>query len=241
MPIPKRTLVLAVIFLTAGSTEAVFAQQNSDLPVLAETTNGQVIRNKRLKRDVQPIPYWVDTTTLRLRDNPVAGKIVGNLDYGQKVMAYSQYENWVRVSKSENKAQWVNSDFLSNTRLSWASYNRNVPTRTSDVVAVRIKDPENRKKRIFAVRLKTADTSNAIITTRQNTAQGPLYQNRFVSCDEQRAIGVRIIGEGSNFLGAQNDVRNLSLDIYEPDQINDKANDSAENAISKFACKAQPF
>jgi len=238
---PKFTHVLASAIIALSLAPHANAQSNSDLPVLSETAANQALQNKNLKRDVQPIAYWVDATTLRLRDNPVAGKIVGQLDYGQKVLAYSQYENWVRVSKSDAKQQWVNSDFLSNSRLSWASYNRNTPSRSSDVIAVRIKDPKNRKTRIFGVRLKTADTGNALITTRQDTAQGIFYQNRFVSCSDQQVAGVRLIGEGSTFLGAQNDVRNLGLDIYDADQIEDKANDSAENAISAFACKAQAF
>jgi len=236
----KRKLTHSFIaLLIATSSSQYVAAQTNDLPILAQTN--QSLQNKYLKRDVQPIAYWVDATTLRLRDNPVAGKIVGQLDYGQKVLAYSQYENWVRVSKNESKQKWVNSDFLSNTRLSWASYNQITPTRSSDVIAVRIKDPENRKSRIFGVRLKTAETGNTLITTRQDSAQGIFYQNRFVSCDNQQAIGVRLVGEGSSFLAAQNDIRNLGLDIYDPSQISDKANDSAESAISAFACKAQDF
>ena len=236
----KLMLSLATLLMTIGSLPA-SAQNNDDLPVLNETVSEQATRSSRLTRQVQPVPYWVDAASLRLRDNPVSGKIIGNLDYGQKILAYSQYENWVRVSKPEAKDQWVNSDFLSNSRLSWANYNRNTPSRTSDVIAVRIKDPDNRKTRIFGVRLKTADTGNVLITTRENTAQGTFYQNRFISCENQQAKGVRIIGEGDNFLSAQNDIRNLRLDIYEPEQINDAATSSAESAISAFACKAQAF
>jgi len=238
---PKFTLILATLFSASSAFYNANAQISSDLPILAEKAIDQVVSQKRIKREIQPIPYWVDATALRLRDNPVAGKIVGSLDYGQKVMAYSQYENWVRVTKDSAKEQWVNSDFLSNSRLSWASYNRNTPTRSSDIIAVRIKDPENRKTRVFGVRLKTSETGNALITTRQNTEQGTFFQNRFISCEDQRPIGVRLVGEGNNFLAAQNDVRNLSIDIYSPDQINDKANDSLESAISTFACKAQAF
>lgn len=218
------TLSFTALFMALGSSQIVSAQDNN-----------------QLKREVQPIPYWVDTSSLRKRDNPVAGKVVGTLDYGQKILAYSSYENWVRISKPEEKQVWVNSDFLSNSRLSWASYNQSRPTRSSDVIAVRIKNPDNRKDRVFAVRLKTAETGNAIITTREATSKGNFFQNHFVSCNDQRPSGVRLIGEGHDFLGAQNDVRNLNLDIYDVKQINDKASNSIETAISGFACKAQAF
>ena len=91
------------------------------------------------------------------------------------------------------------------------------------------------------MRLKTSETENALITTSHNTSQGIFYQNRFVSCNNQSPIGIKLIGEGKSFLAAQNDVRNLFLDIYSADQIDKKASNSAEEAISKFACKAKAF
>jgi len=94
---------------------------------------------------------------------------------------------------------------------------------------------------MFGVRLKKSETDNALITTQQYTAQGIFYQNRFVSCKKEKVIGVRLIGEGSNFLRAQNDVRNLGKDIYDVEQIDDKANNSAESAIASFACKTKAF
>ena len=63
-------------------------------------------------------------------------------------------------SKAESKVQWVNSNFLSDSPLTWASYNRNTSTRSSDVIAVRIMDPDNSENRIFGVRLKTSKTGN---------------------------------------------------------------------------------
>jgi len=234
-------VLLASIMLAASTAQLSHAQTSVSEPTLEEKAAEQAFRNKRIKRDVKPIAYWVDSPSLRLRDNPVAGNVVGSLDFGHIVFAYAQYENWVRVSKTGTKQRWVNSDFLSNSRLSWVNYDRSAPRRTSDVLAVRIKDPSNRKNRIFGVRLKTAETGNVLITTRQNTDQGALFQNRFVSCEDQRPIGVRLVGEGQDFLTAQNDVRNNRMDIYSPDQIEDKSDDSSENAISAFACKAQAF
>ena len=201
----------------------------------------QDIPSTNLKRKVQPIAYWVDASSLKLRDNPVSGTVIGRLEYGEKVLAYSQYENWVQVSKPGQEDRWVNSDFLSNTRLSWASYNKTSPSRSSDVVSVRIKDPNNRKNRIFGVRVKTSELGNVLITTRHDGAQGVYYQNRFVSCQNQQPVGVRLVGEGTSFLGAQNDIRNTAVDIYKADKIDDAAQNKAEGAISEFACKVSDF
>lgn len=232
---------LAALLIATGSAQTVLAQTANLQASEAVTSDDQDFRNTRVRREVQPIPYWVDTTTLKTRDNPVSGKVVGEIEYGQKILAYSQYENWIRVSKADSNPIWVNSDFLSNSRISWASYNRTTSTRSNDIVSARIKDPEDRKKRIFGVRLKTAETGNALITTREETDAGIFYKNRFVSCNNQSPTGVRLVGEGRNFLAAQNDDRNLTVDIYTSESIEDKAASSSETAISKFACKAQSF
>jgi len=227
----NKTLRCAALLTLALPAHHAFAQDVAE----------QNFTARKIVRDVQPVPYWVDTNLLKTRDNPVAGRIVGDIAFGQKVLAYSQYENWARISKNGEKARWVNIDFLSNSRLSWASYDGRRSTRTSDVVAVRIKDPSDRKNRTFGVRLKTADTGNALITTRRNTAQGEFYQNHFVSCDKQQAIGARLVGEGYSFLDAQNDLRGTKLDIYSSAQLDDAIDGSMNKAISAFACKAQAF
>jgi len=237
----KLSYGLTTILLTLGSAHSA-AAQTADIEkpaIYIAAVQDQV--ESRIRREVQPITYWVDSASLNLRDNPVSGKVLGTLEFGQKVLAYSQYENWVRISTADENPTWINSDFLSNSRITWASYNRVTPTRANDVISVRIKDSEDRKKRIFAVRLKSADTGNVLVTTREDTAGGIIYQNRFVSCNGQRPLGIRLVGEGRNFLGAQNDVRNLKADIYEAETINDKAANSTEIAISNFACKSPSF
>lgn len=227
----NKTLICAALFTLCLPPLEAFAQDAlQDRPA-----------ERKIVKKVQPVPYWVDTNILKMRDNPVAGRIIGDIVYGQKVLAYTQYENWARVSKDGEAPRWVNTDFLSNSRLSWANYNGSRSTRSSDVVAVRIKDPLNRKNRIFGVRLKKSETGNALITTRQNTEQGRFYQNRFVSCEDQTPIGMRLVGEGYNFLDAQDDLRGSALDIYSAETISDAISGSLDNAISAFACKAQDF
>lgn len=235
MPKSNLKIILAAALISLGSTQISTAQTASEATIADET------RSERVKRDVQPIAYWVEASSLNLRDNPVAGKVVGNLSYGQKILAYEQYENWIRVSKLDEKQKWVNSDFLSNSSLSWASYVRPSATLASDFNPVRIKDKEDRKKRMFGVRLKKSETGNALITTQLHSDKGVFFQNRFVSCKDKKAVGVRLIGEGSTFLRAQNDARNLGLDLYGTEQIDDDANNSAESAISSFACKTEAF
>ena len=233
-------IAMTSLLILGVSAETASAQIADDLSLADEVEAVQSTTNRRIKRKVEPVHYWIDVETLPLRDNPVAGRIVGKLGYGQQVLAYSQYENWVQVSKPGEKQQWVNSDFLSNSRLSWASYRPGGSTRSSDVITVRIKDPEDRKTRIFGVRLKTAETGNALITTYQDTGQGRFYQNRFVSCENQRPVGARLVGEGYSFLDAQNDVRGVQLDIY-GEKIDDQIYGSLDGAITAFACKAQSF
>lgn len=233
--------LFSILLMSAGIPFTAQAQSSQTAPAANSDTDTPSVRPLRRKRVVQPIEYWVDANSLNQRDNPVAGNIVGTLEYGRKVLAYSHYENWVQVSKVETKPKWINSDFLSNSRLSWASYTHNRPTRASDITHIRIKDSENKKKRIFGVRLKMADTGNAIITTKEDTSQGSYFQNRFVSCKGESVIGVRLVGEGHNFLSAQNDYRNQAFNIYDAEPIKDEAADSTEEAISKFACKTRPF
>lgn len=237
----KLMSLVTILLISTGNSMIAQAQSSDAAQTVTASNSTQTDTPLRRKRVTQPVEYWVDASSLNLRDNPVAGNIVGSIEYGQKIFAYSQYENWVQISKSEEKGKWVNSDFLSNSPLSWASYSRNRPTRVSDITSIRIKDPENKKKRIFGVRLKTADTGNALITTKEETSQGLFFQNRFVSCDGQNVIGVRLVGEGSNYLRAQNDFRNQSYNIYDSDVVKDDATSSAARAISKFACKSQPF
>lgn len=241
MPSLRFSSVIAALFIATSCAQTTLAQTIDSQSSAVITPDNQILRNKRIRRVVQPIAYWVDTNSLKLRDNPVSGKVLGKLEYGQKILAYSQYENWVRVSKTGANPKWVNSDFLSNSRLSWARYDRMNSTPINDIVSARIKDPENKKKRIFGVRLKTADTGNALLTTREETAEGIFYQNHFVSCEGQRPVGIRLVGEGRNFLSAQGDIRNLAVDIYDTETINDKVTSSAEMAVSTFACQTESF
>jgi len=227
--------------LSLGAAQTASAQSTNEPVLLGDGIAVTITTRQRVRIQVQPVPYWVEPSSLKLRDNPVAGNIVGELSYGQKVLAYDQYENWIRISKLDAKEQWVNSDFLSNSSLSWASYNRPTARAAADFVPVRIKDPEDRKKRLFGVRLKKSETGNALITTQLQSERGRFFQNRFVSCDGKQVLGVRLVGEGSTFLRAQNDPRNLGLDIYSSEQIDHEANNSAESAIAQFACITRAF
>lgn len=235
-------IILASAVIAMGSAQIASAQISDQNPAFEQYRASQTTTPRRVvKKEVKPISYWVESSALNVRDNPVAGKVVGSLSYGQEILAYDQYENWIRISTLDTKQKWVNSDFLSNSALSWASYVRPSSTLNADFIPVRIKDREDRKKRMFGVRLKKSETDNALITTQLHTKTGIFFQNRFVSCDKKKVIGVRLIGEGSTFLRAQNNVRNSDMDIYATEQIEDKAENSTASAIASFACKSEEF
>jgi len=99
-------IAIAAALITVGTAQISVAQSTSNSPVLDTTSPTRNVIRQPIKRDVQPVEYWVESSALNLRDNPVAGKVVGNLSYGQKILAYDQYENWIRVSKLDEKQQW---------------------------------------------------------------------------------------------------------------------------------------
>ena len=90
-----------------------------DIPIEApiEITNNTPLKKSRIIRNVEPVPYWVDADQLRIRDNPVAGDVIGMLELGQKIKAYEQFENWIRISKTSTNAKWINTDYLTNTAI----------------------------------------------------------------------------------------------------------------------------
>jgi len=77
---------------------------------------------RKIIRKVEPIPYWVDADQLSIRDNPVAGNVVGMLELGNKVKAYETFENWVRISQDTRKPRWLNTKYLTNTPVTWTNY-----------------------------------------------------------------------------------------------------------------------
>ena len=73
MFLQKTTLSLAMFLMVTGAATNIAAQDKNELKSSVETIEAQTPRTNRIKREVQPISYWVDTPSLRVRDNPGAG------------------------------------------------------------------------------------------------------------------------------------------------------------------------
>jgi len=209
----------------------------------------------RIKRVVEPVPYWVDVEQLRIRDNPVAGDVVGMLSLGQKIKAYDTFENWIRVSKPHAKEQWVNAKFLTHDQVTWARFDNNNTRRrnlgfsrntaANDISLKRIKVPSDKNTKIFAASLKNIANNNRVIVTRQNFRSGPYFEKRLVSCNDQNdATHFQLLGEGYNYIMMEKDIRSQNVDL---NSIQPRVSLSEEDistksaAIAQFSCKSSAF
>ena len=205
----------------------------------------------RIKRVVEAVPYWVDVEQLRIRDNPVAGDVVGLLRLGQKIKAYDTFENWIRVSKADAEEQWVNADFLTHDQVTWARFDnsgtrrRNLGftrnTAANDISLKRIKIPSDKSAKVYAANIKKMANDNRIIVTRQNFRTGPYFEKRLVSCNAQNeATHFQLLGEGYTYIMMEKDIRSYNVDL---NAIQPRVDLSADNisakssAIADFSCK----
>ena len=193
-----------------------------DIPIEApiEITNNTPLKKSRIIRNVEPVPYWVDADQLRIRDNPVAGDVIGMLELGQKIKAYEQFENWIRISKTSTNAKWINTDYLTNTAITWARYGHSTARRnerrtglSDDISLKRIKVDGDRSARVYAASVKQSENGNRIIVTRQNFRAGPYFEKRLVACSDKSATHVQMLGEGYTYMMMENDIRSNSIDI----------------------------
>jgi len=207
---------------------------------------------RRIKRVVEPVPYWVDVEQLRIRDNPVAGDVIGMLRLGEKIKAYDTFENWIRVSKAGAKEQWINANFLTHDQVRWARFDNNTSRRrnlgfssntaANDISLKRIKIPSDKTAKIYAASLKKIANNNRIIVTRQNFRSGPYFEKRIVSCNNQKeATHFQLLGEGYNYIMMEKDIRSQGLDF---NSIAPRVSLSTEDisaksvAIANFSCKS---
>ena len=85
--------------------------QDRPIETPIEITNNAPLKKSRIIRNVEPVPYWVDADQLRIRDNPVAGDVIGMLELGQKIKAYEpsfirnciSYDSGIHASHSKRK------------------------------------------------------------------------------------------------------------------------------------------
>ena len=239
------------ISLLAISSSAWAQSQSIGEPI--EITNIETTPRvkPRIKRIVEPVPYWVDVEQLRIRDNPVAGDVVGMLRLGEKIKAYDTFENWIRVSKAGAEQQWVNANFLASDQVTWARFDngtrrRNLGftsnTAANDVSLKRIKVPSDKNAKIYAATVKKLANNNRIIVTRQNFRSGPYFEKRLVSCNsEGAATHFQLLGEGYNYIMMEKDIRSQNIDL---NSIQPRVNLAGDNiskkstAIANFSCNS---
>ena len=239
-------------FSVLASPHTVWAQsQPLGQPVEIVDNSTPPQTKRRIKRVVEAVPYWVDVEQLRIRDNPVAGDVVGMLRLGEKIKAYDTFENWIRVSKPDAKEQWVNAKFLTSDQATWARFDNNGTRRrnlgftsntaANDISLKRIKIPDDKSAKVFAASIKEASNNNRVIVTRQNFRSGPYFEKRLVSCDsESNATHFQLLGEGYNYIMMEKDIRaqNIDINVAKPRVDIASENVSVKSAaIANFSCK----
>lgn len=225
--------------------QTVFAQ---DVPIEApvEITASTSLKKSKIIRKVEPVPYWVNAEQLRIRNNPVAGDIIGMLELGQKVKAYEQFENWIRITKTSNNAKWLNVNFLANTPITWARYGYNSPggnlrrARLSDDISLkRVKVKGDKSARIYATSVKQGANGNRVIVTRQNFKTGPYFEKRLVACADTSATHIQVLGEGYTYMTMENDVRASLIDInLAAPSLSISQAEPVTIAVANYSCEA---
>lgn len=218
------------------------AQDANDI----ETLNPAETPQKRVVRVVEAIPMWVDSEKLRIRDNPYAGDVIGMLEMGQKIKVHQRADNWIRISSDGKPAKWVNSEFLSKSRVSWSNYEFGSRSSRSfnapyDVDLKRIKIKELKDMKIYAAHIKSAPNSGRVVITRHDFRSGPYYEKRIVHCGESGASHVRMLGEGYNYLMMEKDPRGAAI-AEAPGPafaVKEGATSALSQGIAEFTCKAK--
>lgn len=207
------------------------------------------VETRRIVRTAPGQSYWVDADKLSARNNPVAGDVVRVLELGQKVRAYTSFENWIRISPDTKPEIWVNTDFLTTEEISYANYSfsgRTERRRTSrrskvyDVDLRRIDIEGDAKVNLFAARITELPNQNRVIITKQSFREGPYFEKRLVSCDTSGgATGQQLVAEGHNYVMMERDVRASNVAGLSPASITDDTTQT-QSAIAAFACANLP-
>lgn len=226
-----------------------FAQEAAQIDTSAAEIAAKPAKKRRIVRNVEPVAYWVESDKLRVRDNPVAGDVVGMLELGQKIKAYQTFENWVRISPANKSEKWVNSDFISNQQVTFANFNFNRrKARTGfgntsmpdDVDLKRIKVKDYKGGRVFVASVKNSAENARIVVTKTEFRAGPYFQKRRVSCAAEGATHAQLIGEGYSYLMMEYDKRSEALtEMSDPSRhaLSDETS-AMTTAVANYACKA---
>lgn len=237
--------IAALSVCVAAVSSPAAAQSTATADAAPEPT-----KKRRVIKKVEPVPYWVEADQLRVRDNPVAGDVIGMLKLGEKIKAYDVFENWIRISKAQSTEQWINSDFVTRDQVTWARFNddtrrRNIGfsrnTAANDITLKRIKFDGDKDARTYAARLDVTSNDNRVIVTRQNFRSGPYFEKRLVSCDDSKtATHFQLLGEGYNYIMMEKDIRaqDINIDSDQPRVDLTEGDVSPKSlAIANFSCK----
>ena len=237
------------MFAPAFATSAAAQTATITQPIELENNAVPSTARRNVVRQIDPIPYWVEAEQLPVRDNPVAGDVSGILKLGQKVKAYSRFENWLRISKTGAPEKWVNADYLTTDQLTWArfdnkrrrsaGFSRN--NTVDDVSLKRIKISADKDANVYAASIKTTENNNRIIVTRQNFRSGAYFEKRLVACDETgTATHFQLLGEGINYIMMEKDIRAQNVDINSDMPRTDISKETVTPktiAIVNFSCR----
>ena len=242
-------LILATSVFLSSQLYVCAASAQTEAPIEIENNAAPLTIIRKTVRKVEPIPYWVEAEQLPIRDNPVAGDVSGMLKLGEKITAYGQFENWLRVSKSGSTEKWVNGDYLTTDQLTWArfdnkrrrsaGFSRN--NTVDDVSLKRIKVSGDKNAHVYSASVKTTQNNNRIIVTRQNFRAGHYFEKRLVACDENGvATRFQLLGEGHSYMMMEKDIRAQGVDINSAVPRADIFSDGATPktiAIANFSCQ----
>ena len=211
--------------------------QQSALP------SGIIDSERPVERVVDPIPYWVDVSKLRIREDPFAGKALGSLEWGKQVAVYEQLDNWMRISPPGKNEQWINGDYVSDKRLTWTTYNvnarRNATLSVNDIDISRVKY-KGEDARIYAFNKLALSPEKRMVDTRHDLDTGSYYKRYVVQCTgHASASHSRLVGEGYTYVKMYEDPRNLNrLEDFDDSHAIGGSNNISEGqkAIAKFAC-----
>ena len=250
MPKSRISSVIISSIMCLAATSAVQAQ-DAPIEVAQEAeTITSTPQAPRIKRVEEPVLYWVDAEQLRIRDNPYAGDVTGMLKIGDKVQARKTLGDWVLISAVNAPERWVNRNFLSQSKVTWASYNfesrraRNLndsrfTDARYDVKMKRIKVKEMKGLRVYAADLKTLANDQKIVVSRHDYRAGPYYEKRLVKCNESAASHVKLLGEGYTVMMMEADPRmeRVGVPMSDDDKIDGEMTGILDKTIAKFTCE----
>ena len=217
----------------------------SALPAAAQE---DALRKRIVKRVVEPVPFWIDASKLQVRDDPFGGNALSELERGQQVKVYEQLENWMRISAEGQDPRWINGDYTSAIRVTWANYANGGASKfkthdkaVRDIDLRRIPVEDGSSSKIFAANVKALDSRRRVVDTRHNTEDGRYYERYLVQCASNKASHARLLGEGYSYVRMHKDPRNEYLNdpLDSVDKLEGSSVSADRRAIASFACSAR--